>query len=41
MKAYQKAFSQGFENNRNICDKFMCFYLVIFTTTHVVFGLKF
>ena len=32
---------EGFENNRNICEKLMFLYLEIFTTTHVVFGLKF
>ena len=32
---------EGFENKRNICEKLMFLYLEIFTTTHVVFGLKF
>ena len=29
---------EGFENNRNICDKLMCFYVEIFSTTHVAHG---
>ena len=30
---------EGFENNRNICEKLICVLYLILTTAHVGFGL--